>query len=141
MVESVCQVERLEEVCSKGFNTIPVVNMAGRIIGLIPVNFIIVLLENHIFYDEQQAIRAGSEHGKVSLFYKTAITRQESMYGDKLSNNDIGEKSPRGSIDGERMRFGDVPASDEKPHSKKQFKKSQFKVAEENHNSGEVMNN
>jgi len=41
----------LADVCNNGFNTIPVVNMAGRIIGLIPVNFIIVLIENHVFYD------------------------------------------------------------------------------------------
>ena len=52
VVESVCQVDRLEEVCSMGFSTIPVVNMAGRIIGMIPKNFIIVLIENHCWYDE-----------------------------------------------------------------------------------------
>ena len=46
-------VERLAEVCSNSFNTIPVVNMAGRIIGLIPRNFVIVLLENHVWYDEE----------------------------------------------------------------------------------------
>jgi len=33
--------------------------MAGRIIGLIPVNFVIVLLENHIFYDENVANKEG----------------------------------------------------------------------------------
>ena len=53
MVESVCQVERLVEVCSLDFNSIPVVNMAGRIIGLIPRSFIIILIENHWWYDEE----------------------------------------------------------------------------------------
>jgi hypothetical protein len=49
----------LAEVCSGDFSTIPVVNMAGRIIGLIPVNFIIVLLENHIWYNEGTEVRDG----------------------------------------------------------------------------------
>jgi len=52
VVESVCQVERLAEVLCMEFSTVPVVNMAGRIIGLIPKNFVIVLLENHQWYDE-----------------------------------------------------------------------------------------
>lgn len=47
VVESVCQVDRLQEVCSMGFSSIPVVNMAGRIIGLIPANFVITLIEHH----------------------------------------------------------------------------------------------
>ena len=54
VVESVCQVERLAEVCSMGFSTIPVVNMAGRIIGLIPTNFVITLIQNHHWYDDEK---------------------------------------------------------------------------------------
>lgn len=34
-----------------GFSSIPVVNMAGRIIGVIPRDFVIVLIENHIWYE------------------------------------------------------------------------------------------
>ena len=51
VVESVCQVERLADVLDNDFSSIPVVNMAGRIIGMIPKNFVIVLLENHNWYD------------------------------------------------------------------------------------------
>ena len=56
--------------------------MAGRIIGLIPVHFVIVLLENHIFYDEQAA-RARDKEGNVELArrYMTAVNRQESEGG------------------------------------------------------------
>lgn len=50
-----CQVDRLAEVCSRGFSSIPVVNMAGRLIGMIPRNFVIVLIENHFWYDEEAA--------------------------------------------------------------------------------------
>jgi len=45
VVESVCIVKRLAEVCRLPFSTIPVVNMSGRIIGMIPKNFVVVLIE------------------------------------------------------------------------------------------------
>lgn len=50
VVESVCSVGRLADVCKKDFHSIPVVNMAGKLIGLMPKNFIIVLIENHVWY-------------------------------------------------------------------------------------------
>lgn len=50
VVESVCSVKRLAEVCKLPFNSIPVVNMSGRLIGLIPKNFVIVLIEQHAWY-------------------------------------------------------------------------------------------
>jgi chloride channel 7 len=46
LVESVCTVERLSEVLQAGFNTIPVANMHGSIIGMVPKNFVITLIEN-----------------------------------------------------------------------------------------------
>lgn len=73
VVESVCQVDRLAEVAACGFSSIPVVNMAGRIIGMIPRNFVIVLIENHHWYDgEEDNMRAQTT---VSMYYKTAVTR------------------------------------------------------------------
>ena len=58
-----------------GFSTIPIVNMAGRIIGLIPTNFVIVLIEQHCWYAEEK-VKGGSEQGEVvSNFYTTAIKR------------------------------------------------------------------
>lgn len=51
VIESICSVGRLADVCRKDFNSIPVVNMAGKLIGTIPKNFIIVLLENFNFYE------------------------------------------------------------------------------------------
>jgi len=47
VVESVCSVERLIEVLNSHYSTIPVVNMYGSLIGLIPKSFVIVLIENH----------------------------------------------------------------------------------------------
>lgn len=47
VLESVCTVQRLYEVTQKGMNSFPVVNIAGKVIGMIPKNFIIVLIEQH----------------------------------------------------------------------------------------------
>jgi len=52
VVESVCQVQRLEQLIQTPYHTIPVVNMAGKLIGLIPKSFIFVLIENHQWYNE-----------------------------------------------------------------------------------------
>ena len=86
-----------------GFSTIPVVNMAGRIIGMIPKNFVIVLIENHCWYKDDK-IRAKTEAG-ASQFYRTAITRQLSQ----VSRSDVGSEagaspldSPKGSISGSK---------------------------------------
>jgi len=40
-------VEKLTEVLNSHYSTIAVVNLFGSLIGLIPKNFVIVLLENH----------------------------------------------------------------------------------------------
>ena len=54
------------------------------------------------------------------MYYKTALTRQESIRQsqDAVSDNDIGggEGSPRGSIDGDEIKFGGRAQSpNEKP--------------------------
>ena len=59
-----------------GFNSTPVVNMAGKIIGLIPTNFIIILVENHAWYEHELV---GRDSREVTSFYKTHTLRQESL--------------------------------------------------------------
>jgi hypothetical protein len=53
VVESVTTVEKLTEVLDSHYSTIAVVNLFGSLIGLIPKNFVIVLLENHWWYEEK----------------------------------------------------------------------------------------
>lgn len=65
--ESVCTVERLYEVCRNPFNSIPVVNMAGKLIGVIPKNFVIVLIEHHAWYEHKDI-----EGPKATALYRTA---------------------------------------------------------------------
>ena len=50
-VEGIITVEYLMTVLKKTFSMFPVLNRAGNLVGMIPKNFIIVLLENHHFYD------------------------------------------------------------------------------------------
>lgn len=86
-----------------GFSSIPVVNMAGRIIGLIPANFIITLIEHHHWYAEDK-IRGASENGDVvSNYYTSAVKRIKSIrlsQGDVEMDIDSEDGSPRGSIKG-----------------------------------------
>ena len=92
--------------------------MAGRIIGLIPRSFVIVLIENHVFYDE-----GGHNKDRVSNFYRTAVTRQESV----ASLSEAGDRSPskhpsirEGSIDSD-----DEPVfGDEKPSKMREIDES-----------------
>ena len=44
LVESVCTVERLMEIMAGTFSSIPIVNMTGALIGLVPKHFVIVLI-------------------------------------------------------------------------------------------------
>ena len=108
VVESVCQVDRLAEVCQMGFSSVPVVNMAGRIIGMIPTNFVIVLLENHCWYDEGKLQLSRDRANTVSAYYKTAITRQLSQVSasrSHMDDDDIGVGSPKGSVGNNSPKF------------------------------------
>ena len=88
--------ERLGEVCQMGFNSTPVVNMAGKIIGLIPTNFIIILVENHAWYEHELV---GRDSREVTSFYKTHTLRQESLSLSAKSpaNKERLNDSPHGS--------------------------------------------
>lgn len=59
-VESVCRVDRLAEVLQKDYSTIPIVNMSGKLIGLIPKRFVIILIENHAWYEHADSIEGRS---------------------------------------------------------------------------------
>lgn len=50
-VEGVSTVERLAEVLNTPFNCFPVLNMAGNVMGMIPKNFLIVLIERLHWYE------------------------------------------------------------------------------------------
>lgn len=71
VVESVCSVGRLADVCKNGYQSIPVVNMAGKLIGMMPKNFVIVLIENFHFYEYD---KKGENY--VNFRYRTFKQRQ-----------------------------------------------------------------
>lgn len=66
----------------------PVVNIAGNVVGMIPRNFLFVLIEHHMFYD---AAAMGVQGNKVSFHY-TAISsfydKRPSPYAEFDKHND-----------------------------------------------------
>lgn len=53
-VEGIIAVQYLTTLLQSGFSSFPVMNSRGNIIGIIPKNFIIVLIENHHWVDVNQ---------------------------------------------------------------------------------------
>jgi hypothetical protein len=80
------------------FNTIPICNTYGTVIGLVPKHFIIVLIENHMWYEQNRMTRAKT---LISEAYKSARDRNSSTpnspnaIGDKLMLNRI---NPSGEV-------------------------------------------
>jgi len=70
-VESVPTVERLAQVLQTTHSAFPVLNMAGNIVGMIPKNFIIILLENHRWYSTDE-----KRSESVSHLYRTSGYRR-----------------------------------------------------------------
>lgn len=57
VLESVSTVQRIQEVILKPFHSFPVVNLAGKVIGLISKNVVIVLIEQHCWYEHKDLER------------------------------------------------------------------------------------
>jgi hypothetical protein len=74
VVESVCTVSRIEEVLQLPFHCLPVVNTSGKLIGIIPKNFLVVLIENHAWYENENT----AEGMPVTSAYSTSQARANS---------------------------------------------------------------
>lgn len=53
-VEGIIAVQYLQKILTSGFSSFPVMNSSGNMIGIIPKNFLIVLIENHHWVDVNQ---------------------------------------------------------------------------------------
>lgn len=82
VVESVCSVGRLGEVLNSSFSSIPVVNMAGKLIGILPKNFGIVLIEEHAWYKEEKK-------SDLELAYRTSKNRLDSQVLSMASHEEL----------------------------------------------------
>ena len=49
--EGIIAIAYVEKMLQTGFSSFPVMNSAGNMIGIIPKNFLIVLVENHHWVD------------------------------------------------------------------------------------------
>jgi hypothetical protein len=63
-VEGVIRVDRLQHILDHDFSSFPVLNMSGNVMGVIPKNFLIVLLQHHHWY-------VAPEGKDVTAMYKT----------------------------------------------------------------------
>lgn len=77
LLESVCTVERLYEACQKPFMSFPVVNFAGKVIGMIPKTFIIVLVEQHQWYEHRQI---ETEHLYKTISDRCSVSSRRSTH-------------------------------------------------------------
>ena len=54
-----CTVERLSEILQSNFSTLPVVNMSGSIIGMVPKKFVYILIKHQSWYERATTARKG----------------------------------------------------------------------------------
>lgn len=81
--------DRLTQVLQADFSTIPVVNMHGGLIGLVPKNFIITLIENHCWYEHKT-----TTGGKAILDrYATHKQREADLENDESINLDTSQNN------------------------------------------------
>lgn len=73
-VEGICSVEYLRDILKKPYNTYPVLNSAGNIVGLMPKSFLIVLIENHHWVDTKMLTYA--QRKKLVELYSSAANAQ-----------------------------------------------------------------
>lgn len=73
VVESVCTVDRLIEALANPFSTIPVVNMHGSLLGLVPKHFIIVLIENFNWYEHETTAEGNNINNSFNSFLKRSV--------------------------------------------------------------------
>ena len=85
VVESVTTVERLSDVLSsdRGYSTISIVNMYGVLIGMIPKSFVVVLLEQHAFYEHKQT----SKGVPIKTAFKTMRERAREIREESIAND------------------------------------------------------
>lgn len=98
VVESVCTVDRLKQILTESFNTIPVVNTEGALIGTIPKHFIICLIKHHKWYENTKTMK-GIE---ITEAYHTALRRntsQKSLEKQKVGAEDGEDTGILGQLD------------------------------------------
>jgi len=68
-VEGIVSVEYLQDILQKPYSTYPVLNSAGNIVGVMPKNFLIVLIENHHWVDMNKLTMA--QKRKLTKMYQS----------------------------------------------------------------------
>ena len=67
VLQRVDTVENIAKACIAGHHSFPVVNASGNLIGMIPSNFLIVIIKNRGFYFNNQDTNRNVEEMKASF--------------------------------------------------------------------------
>lgn len=83
-IEGIISVEYLIDILQKPFNSFPVLNSAGNIVGMMPKNFIIVLIENHHWIDpnkltNQQKLKLKNMYQNIADIENNDFQRNETI--------------------------------------------------------------
>jgi hypothetical protein len=89
IVEGISTVDRLAEVLNTPFNVFPVLNMAGNVMGMIPRNFMIVLIERLHWYELK------GDSGDVKTRYTSHYKKQDTISAVNFSGKGAEAASPR----------------------------------------------
>ena len=76
-VEGIISTEYLSEILQHDFSMFPVLNSAGNMVGMIPKNFLIVLLKHHNFIDESKLTER--QKAKLPRMYRRLSDADELM--------------------------------------------------------------
>lgn len=85
-VEGIIAVQYLTKLLQSGFSSFPVMNSSGNIVGVIPKNFLIVLIENHHWVDVTKLDTY--QRGKLPRMFRRSSS-------SNLLQADMGPKAPQ----------------------------------------------
>ena len=123
-VEGIIAVTYLTKLLQSGFSTFPVMNSAGNIVGVIPKNFIIVLIENHHWVDVNQ-LDSYQKSKLPKMFRRSSSDLQDEMGpGAPIHDDDwFQEKDFRGEEGKDPLLPKQVSSEDSHPQSPEQDRK------------------
>lgn len=113
-VEGIIAVQHLQKLLQSGYSSFPVMNSSGNIVGVIPKNFIIVLIENHHWIDVAQ-LDSYQKSKLPRLFRRSSASDLANDMGPKnLTDDDwfheenfVGNNGPN-SADKRKSQVADV---------------------------------
>lgn len=79
-IEAIVSVDYLRDILKEPFSTFPVLNSAGNLVGMMPKNFLLVLIKNHKWLDENKLNQ--SQKNRLPRMYRStsSVLLEENPY-------------------------------------------------------------